>query len=233
MEQSEESPPYGKPDGKQPFLTKDGVYLGKRRFQSEIAATRRRSFLGRRGERLTQWAFDQVKTLVGEGYVLDLACGNGRHLPGLLDITPRVLAADISLPMLLSAKSLPGASSQALGFFRLDAEMLPFRDNAFDVVFCARFFHHLPSAPLRAAILAEMFRVASRGVVLTFKSKHSYEGMTKRLKSRLFGRPLAWYYIDSREIARAALAHGWRVTREMASAPIVGSNRVVVMEPNR
>ncbi len=219
------------PPGGAPFPIKDGEYLGRHRFQSDLAATGRRSFLGKKGERLTHWTFERARGLVGKGAVLDLACGNGRHLAGLLEITPRVFAGDISASMLHAVKMRGGPACPPMGLIRFDAERLPFTDRAFDVVYCARFFHHLPDPGLRARILAEVFRIAARGVVLTYKSKFSYEGVMKPLKAFVLHRPFAWYYIVPREIEHVARRHGWGVTGRKASVPLFGANRALVLEP--
>lgn len=70
--------------------------------------------------------------------VLDLGCGTGFFLAELERKRPGAVGLDISHEMLLvSERYVPGAR-----LVTADAERLPFRERAFDTVFCKGSLHH-------------------------------------------------------------------------------------------
>lgn len=72
------------------------------------------------------------------GPILDLGCGTGFFLAELLEKHPGAIGLDISYDMLrVSDQYIPGAR-----LVTGDAERLPFRPAAFDVVFCKGSLHH-------------------------------------------------------------------------------------------
>ena len=90
---------------------------------------------------------------------LDLGCGTGEMLKLILQKDPHkeLCGIDLSEEMLAVAKSkLPEQVKLLLG----DSEVLPFPDNAFDVVYCNDSFHHYP-APQN--VLREVNRVLKPG----------------------------------------------------------------------
>lgn len=96
--------------------------------------------------------------------VLDLGCGEGRHVHGLAmagDYT--VIGVDLDTASLAKAKagleSLPAPSTPRGGtitFEHGDATALPFADDSFDAVICSEVLEHLPDY---SAALAEIRRV--------------------------------------------------------------------------
>lgn len=79
------------------------------------------------------FAIDQLK-LCSSCSVLDLCCGNGRHMVHLLKHTPRVMGLDYSTDLLGMARKQLGPSGQLL---RADMRAIPFV-GAFDAL--ANFF---------------------------------------------------------------------------------------------
>jgi SAM-dependent methyltransferase len=74
----------------------------------------------------------------GARRVLDLGCGTGFFLAELSERHPEAIGLDISHDMLrVSEQYVPGAR-----LVTGDAERLPFRDGAFEVVFCKGSLHH-------------------------------------------------------------------------------------------
>jgi SAM-dependent methyltransferase len=70
--------------------------------------------------------------------VLDLGCGTGFFLAELERRRPGAVGLDISHAMLrVSEKYVPGAR-----LVTADAEQLPFRERAFDAIFCKGSLHH-------------------------------------------------------------------------------------------
>jgi ubiquinone/menaquinone biosynthesis C-methylase UbiE len=93
--------------------------------------------------------------------VLDVATGGGHVAAALAERNARVVASDLTPQMVREARIL--ATERRVGnivFAAADAEMLPFRDAAFDRTTCRIAPHHFPD--VRAA-LAEMARVTRAG----------------------------------------------------------------------
>jgi ubiquinone/menaquinone biosynthesis C-methylase UbiE len=95
------------------------------------------------------------------GRTLDVGCGPGQIVLGYLkgrrkaDPRARAFGVDLSLPMLREARR-----NGLLGVAVANASALPFRDGAFDLVFCNSVLHHM-AEPSRD--VAEMARCVSGG----------------------------------------------------------------------
>ena len=101
------------------------------------------------------------------GDVLEIACGTGlvtRRLRERLDSPVRLVATDLSKPMLDYARAKLGASA-AIEWREADAVSLPFRDGEFGAVVCAFGFMFAPDKP---AAFREAFRVLREGGILLF-----------------------------------------------------------------
>ena len=212
----------------------DAKYLGKIRFQSETEARRRRVRQGKSGQRLTDWTLAQTRSLVKNGPLLDLACGNGRHLRGLASGGGRVLGGDVSEPMLMSARHLAPIKDR-FPLLRLEAENLPFADGSFDVTFSPRFFHRLPHRRVRERVLAEVFRVSRKGAVVTYKARFTYEHLKSQVRKLLLGvrKTEGRQFIAKSEIAEIARSRGWKISREYSVHGCLSANRALVLEPEK
>lgn len=121
-------------------------------------------------------AWDEVRSeLFGEGFtahallglvpgdwvVADIGCGTGNASEHLAPFVRRVLAVDLSEPMLDAArKRLTGMGN--VEFRRGEATALPMRDGEADAAVCVLVLHHLPDP---SAAVAEMARVLRPGGV--------------------------------------------------------------------
>jgi ubiquinone/menaquinone biosynthesis C-methylase UbiE len=116
---------------------------------------------------------------------LDCPCGTGRILPLLAAEQLRVVGSDLSLEMMqqIRRKNLDAAPALK-GLVRCDAEGLPYRDNAVDVVLSIRFLFHLPT-DVRRRIVREMARVSREWVILDYRHRYTLKYALKRLKWRL------------------------------------------------
>ncbi len=103
-------------------------------------------------------ALVEVGRLRPGDHILDLGAGTGRF-SALLAESARVVAADISLPMLEEARPKSG-----FAVVRADAKSLPFRSDTFDATLLVMVVHQLPEYQ---DVLREVARVSHRVVLAT------------------------------------------------------------------
>ena len=88
-----------------------------------------------------------------DGCVLDVGCGTGRRLQSI-----HAFGVDVSIEMLRRAHSSAIVAAS-------DARALPFRDAAFDVVWCRLMIGHLPAIAPAYSELARVVRVGGTVIV--------------------------------------------------------------------
>lgn len=116
------------------------------------------------------WKRRLVRLTGAEGgrLALDVCCGTGDIALAMAARGARVAGLDFNEPMLHQALMRAEGTGNAPGFFRGDAQRMPFEDNSFDVVTVGYGLRNLGSWQ---SGLAEMSRVARPGgklVVLEF-----------------------------------------------------------------
>ncbi len=99
--------------------------------------------------------------------VLDLGCGEGRHvISTYLEGRVHSVGVDLSLPDLLTTRAkleefpAPAGDGRSFGLSSASALALPFADNTFDKIICSEVLEHIPD--YRAA-LREIERVLKPG----------------------------------------------------------------------
>ena len=93
--------------------------------------------------------------------VLDVATGGGHTALAFAGITRRVVACDLTEPMLWAARGhLQARGAANVGFVAGDAGALPFRDGSFDVVTCRTAAHHFTDV---GAAVRQIYRVLRPG----------------------------------------------------------------------
>jgi len=93
--------------------------------------------------------------------VLDVATGGGHTALAFAGIARRVVAYDLTEPMLAAARGHVQARGAAnVEFVAGDATALPFADESFDVVTCRTAAHHFPDVP---AAVRQIHRVLKPG----------------------------------------------------------------------
>ena len=188
------------------------------------------------------------------GDVLELACGTGlvtRRLRARLDPEVRIVATDISAPMLAYARKI-SANAENIEWREADACKLPFADGAFGAVVCAfgaMFF------PDRAAAFAEARRVLKPGGLFVFNVWDAIEenphalAVTQVVESLLPGEPQQFFrtpyqmasFALLRELLNAAGLEEIRIERKrmqlgessartLATGQIRGTPRSLIIE---
>ncbi|NCT82162.1 MAG: class I SAM-dependent methyltransferase [Comamonadaceae bacterium] len=111
--------------------------------------------------------------------VLDFGCGVGGSIPFFHDLAPgaRLQGVDVSLKSLELARERFGAMA---AFQACDEDRLPFEDAAFDLIFTACVFHHIPPA-MRPGWLREIRRVLAPGGVFVAFEHNPLNPLTVRV----------------------------------------------------
>ena len=115
-----------------------------------------------------------------EDKVLDLGCGNGRHVPLFRERIVDYFGIDNSPELIeIAKKTYPKVNFQ-VG----DALNLPFSDSFFDKAYSIAVFHHIPSKKFRIRFLKEAKRVLkSKGLlILTVWKVHEFEQLSLLFK---------------------------------------------------
>ncbi|HEV8614837.1 MAG TPA: methyltransferase domain-containing protein [Methylomirabilota bacterium] len=91
--------------------------------------------------------------------VLDIATGGGHMALALAAIAPRVVALDVTEPMLVAARDfVHGRGATGVAFVAGDVEALPFREASFDVVTCRLAAHHFADVPAAVRQVQRLLR---------------------------------------------------------------------------
>jgi ubiquinone/menaquinone biosynthesis C-methylase UbiE len=109
----------------------------------------------------------------GDEAILDVGCGNGMYLWTLARRRHRgvVAALDLSRGMLDAAAKMSDAAMLA----QADAQQLPVRDAAFDVVLAMHMLYHVPDRVLAIRELRRVLRPDGVALVVTNSEEHLRE----------------------------------------------------------
>jgi ubiquinone/menaquinone biosynthesis C-methylase UbiE len=113
--------------------------------------------------------------------LLDAPCGNGRFSALLSSHDRRYLGADLALPMLADAR----ARHTGCVYVAADLARLPFPDRVFEAAVCIRFLHLVRARELRVAVLRELARVSSVGVVVDYRHSRTLRVLGRRVRHAL------------------------------------------------
>jgi ubiquinone/menaquinone biosynthesis C-methylase UbiE len=96
---------------------------------------------------------------------LEVGCGTGHWLSALRDFVPHLYGLDYSFKMLHKAFERESRN----GLVRATADFLPFRNAAFDLIFCVNAIHHFDGID---RFIAEARRLLRRGRTLAVIGTH-------------------------------------------------------------
>jgi tRNA (uracil-5-)-methyltransferase TRM9 len=97
--------------------------------------------------------------------ILDLGCGNGLLIPGVMSKGAVYTGSDISNKLIAIAKKRykKEVKEKKVRFVIADAVKLPFKNNSFDMAVSFSVLHHIPSEDLRIKFFKEINRVVKPG----------------------------------------------------------------------
>ena len=125
----------------------------------QVAANYSVSTVHSTGDELSRMA--EIAAELGAEEVLDAGCGPGHTALALAPFVHRVVALDLSEPMIREGRRLAAVRQIKNVEFRLgDVEELPFEDDSFDLVTSRYSAHHWPNPP---AALHEFRRLLRPG----------------------------------------------------------------------
>jgi len=135
----------------------------------------------------------------------------------------------VSAERLKRTVHLPGLSA-------LDAEKLPFRDQAFEGVVCVRLASHVPPH-VRLRVLSEMRRVTAKWIIVTYYLSNAPTDLKRKIKYSLRQRPRCWFPISERGVDRELADAGFRVVGKVPvcnylseASMIVGSSEARLLD---
>lgn len=105
-----------------------------------------------------------IEDLPRASRVLDVGCGNGRHMKALLRSGQRAVGVDFSRRLLVIGRAELGTPDAS--WVEAQAGLLPFREDSFDAATCIAVLHHLPTEDDRLAAIEEVRRVLRRGALV-------------------------------------------------------------------
>jgi tRNA (uracil-5-)-methyltransferase TRM9 len=107
---------------------------------------------------------DATSLLEKQGKILDIGCGNGRHVFWLNEEGFYAYGIDISKNLIRIAKAKTTSDMERKpAFVVADSAHLPFKNSAFDSVLLVALLHHLPMYEERLKTLKEASRVLKEG----------------------------------------------------------------------
>lgn len=105
---------------------------------------------------------DFLETLPKSSKIIDIGCGNGRHLIEAKTRGLNAIGIDISRNLLKIAKRKIGVPL-VLG----NALALPFKENAFDNSICIAVVHHFKKETERVNCLKEIARITKKSILVS------------------------------------------------------------------
>jgi SAM-dependent methyltransferase/uncharacterized protein YbaR (Trm112 family) len=159
--------------------------------------------------------------------LLEIPCGGGRVTPALAPHADLLVEADIGLGQVLYGRKTSTVSTPQL-WMTASAHHIPFADASVHGIVCVRLCHHLPKPEQREQLVAELLRVASRFVIMTFFDYHSLKNLGRRAREPFDRKPpKCTMRVD--EVAVLANHNGARLVEYPALSWIGSGHRYALM----
>ncbi|MDG2075071.1 MAG: class I SAM-dependent methyltransferase [Arenicellales bacterium] len=165
------------------------------------------------------------------GGVLDAPSGVGRFTAQLRRIaTERLVCGDLWGETLQALRRAEHHDGTAIETKEVDLyQTLPFASGEFDLVFNFRFFHHIRSAEQRNHVAAELARVTSRYLIVSYyatASIHAWQKHIWRRKGHVRSLPM----IPLSEFHQLFVRQGMRVVEDRSVLPLLHAHHIVLFE---
>ena len=124
---------------------------------------------------LVAWVLEQVDW-ANVGSLLDIGCGPGTYLKRVAQRDLFLLGMDVSGGMVREVRSgWPAQAAARLGYSVADAQYIPVRDGALDVVLAMHMLYHVPDIEAAAREMRRVLRSGGRLYAATNSSAHMRE----------------------------------------------------------
>jgi SAM-dependent methyltransferase len=162
---------------------------------------------------------EQLSMMSSKDFFLDVGCAQGHFEKIAAGFSENVFGGDYNFEKLPSAKNRLGQTH----FVGINAEMLPFKSNSFDIVLCTEVLEHVPDWKLA---LKELQRVSRKKIIITVPLEKGFFWNLISVVSSMDSRGHL-HKLDTAEL-RNAIGAGWRVLESSVIAtPSRRLNRLV------
>jgi SAM-dependent methyltransferase len=210
----------------------DSAARARERFDAVDKAARYPSAYGRghRDRRERRALLRALEAIPPSSSVLDIPCGTGRLTGILLERGYRVTGADSSPAMVERARAEWSGATPDVPFEVQDVLRTTYPEGRFDAVVCNRLFHHFVEAATRRAALAELRRIATGPLIVSFFNLASVGAWTRRIRYAVQGRTITdRVAIGARTLAADCDAAGLRLARVILSRPLLAQQCYAVI----
>lgn len=149
----------------------------------------------------------------GPGIALDAPCGYGRFAGLLGDAGYELFATDLSLAMVRRASAPRLSPTILIGIVSNLTQGLPFRRDAFDLVFSLRFFHHLHTSPERLSALSEFARASREWLIVSYYQANPLHLAQRAVRRKVLRKKTRIKMITAGEFRGEAASAGFEVVR--------------------
>ncbi len=198
----------------------------RRRYANPRAAAKYPSVYknSRRHQRERNTILEALRHIDADADVLDIPCGTGRVTRLLFEAGFHVTGADNSQFMVdLAQRNHAQLQQQSpsvpdVAFELRDVIDTGYEDDRFGAVFSNRLFHHFNEAETRRMGLAELRRISTGPVIVSFFNSFALDAATCRLRHLLGGtKAVDRIPISMRTFAQDIAAAGLRIDAKMAT----------------
>jgi ubiquinone/menaquinone biosynthesis C-methylase UbiE len=150
---------------------------------------------------------------------LDIPCGAGRATILLTRKGNTCVSADIGDGVLEVARNEIAKAGIESEIMKLDIEFIDLPDDSIEAPLAFRIFHHFPNAEIRAKVIAELCRVSSRYVLISYLTPRSYTNIKRRLRAALGGKVSRQHATPLTEVRSYFRAHRYSLVDDYAISP--------------
>jgi ubiquinone/menaquinone biosynthesis C-methylase UbiE len=127
-----------------------------------------------------KWVFDTLLKLPENAKILELGCGHGLLWKENISRIPdgwNITLSDLSSGMLDAAWRNLVVSGRAFQFKEIDAQSIPFEDEAFDAVIANHMLYHVPDRPQAIEEIKRVLKPGGHLIATTVGENHMKEMM--------------------------------------------------------
>ena len=125
-----------------------------------------------------RWVFDTLLKLPENAKILELGCGPGYMWKENVNRIPagwNITLSDLSSGMVDAAWRNLVVTGRAFQFKEIDAQSIPFEDEAFDAVIANHMLYHVPDRPKAIAEIKRILKPGGRLIATTIGQNHLKE----------------------------------------------------------